>query len=778
MTMNVCSVANIRARLLSRAWVPAWLAIAGVTITGVTGFAAENSVNRLGRGITAWDLHDYSSATQSLRGLQVPKVPDYGAYYLGYAELLSGSPEAAVRTLDAYRTKPAQSSPLAGRIDVVHARALINLKQPATLAKAIEILKSALTLPHPEGVYILGTAYEATGDRLNALFCYRKAFYGYPGNGFSAQSQIGLDRLRAAMGANYPEATPAEQLERTRHLLDLRDYRTARAEYSSLASSLPDQARDEARVGLGATQFLTGDPAGAFTYLKTLRLNNAEEDARRLYYLVEAARKLNDDDEMLAAIRQLNERRTTSPWRLKALLAAGNRFITSNDTTQYTPLFRAASQDFAADPATAAPHWKLAWDAYVNGRPERVALMKEQLARYPRDSRASAALYYLGRAAWSVGQYAEARTWFERNSAQFPHYYYAVLSRERLAEPKLANAKLDITTAEWLNSLEWGRPRDFSTVTANSATQTRVERARILMAAGLADLADAELRFGAKNDNEQAHLLAIELARSMPSPFNALRIMKSFSSDYLAVPFESAPLTFWQMLFPLPYKSDIEQASVAKGLDPFSVAGLIRQETEFNPAAASGKKALGLMQLVLPTGREMGRREGIPIPGMRTLFDPAVNIRLGTAYLKQQLGRWDNDWTQTLAAYNAGPGRVRQWLSWGQTYHEPAEFVESIPFNETRDYVQAVLRNADAYRYIYGQKHPNLADVRDNYDTPPVYLTSLPKAARTPGGGMQAAPARPATKPGVTTRKAAPAPAKRPAIQGKKKTPPAKRPAA
>ena len=137
MTMNVCSVANIRARLLSRAWVPAWLAIAGVTIAGVTGFAAENSVNRLGRGITAWDLHDYSSATQSLRGLQVPKVPDYGAYYLGYAELLSGSPEAAVRTLDAYRTKPAQSSPLAGRIDVVHARALINLKQPATLAKAI-----------------------------------------------------------------------------------------------------------------------------------------------------------------------------------------------------------------------------------------------------------------------------------------------------------------------------------------------------------------------------------------------------------------------------------------------------------------------------------------------------------------------------------------------------------------------------------------------------------------------------------------------------------------
>lgn len=776
MTMNVCWVVNTPARWPSLALI--FGSVIAIALPGVA-LAAESSANRLGRGVNAWELHDYSGATQYLRGLQLSKVPDYGAYYLGYSELLSGSPDAAARTLDAYRARPVEASPLAGRIAVVHARALINLKQAASYAKAIEVLKSTPTLPQPEGVYILGTAYEATGDHLNALFCYRKAFYGYPGNDFSAQSQNGLERLRSAMGANFPDATPAEQLERARHLIDLHDYRTARSEYSDLAGTLPEPSRDEARAGFGAAQYLAGDYAGAFTYLKSLRLKTPEEDARRLYYLSEAARHLNDDDEMLVAIRQLNERNPKSEWRLKALLAAGNRFVSANDSGQYTPLLRAAWEDFPLDPATAAPHWKLAWDAYTAGRPERVALLREQVARFPRDSRTSAALYYLGRTAWAAGKYNEARTWFERNSAQFPHYFYAVLSRERLTEPRLATAKLDLATAEWLNAVEWAPARNFSAVVANSATQRRVERARVLMGAGLTELADSELRFGARTENEQAHLLAIELARSMPTPFNALRIMKSFSSDYLSVPFEDAPLTFWQMLFPLPYKSDIEQAAIAKGLDPYAVAGLIRQETEFNPAASSRAKALGLMQLVYPTGREMGRKEGIPVPTSRTLLDPSVNIRLGTAYLKQQLNHWDNDWTQTLAAYNAGPGRVRQWLAWGQTYNEPAEFIESIPFNETRDYVQAVLRNADAYRYIYGQKHANAVDIRDNYDTPPVYLTALPKAARTPGGGMKTTATRsePKAKKVTTARRAVPATAKRPALQIKKK-PAAKRPAA
>ena len=81
-----------------------------------------------------------------------------------------------------------------------------------------------------------------------------------------------------------------------------------------------------------------------------------------------------------------------------------------------------------------------------------------------------------------------------------------------------------------------------------------------------------------------------------------------------------------------------------------------------------------------------------------------MSIRLGTQYLRGQLDSWDGDLYRTLAAYNAGPGRVHQWLNWAN-YRDPVEFVESIPFTETRDYVQAVLRNADMYRELYSGKH-------------------------------------------------------------------------
>ena len=201
------------------------------------------------------------------------------------------------------------------------------------------------------------------------------------------------------------------------------------------------------------------------------------------------------------------------------------------------------------------------------------------------------------------------------------------------------------------------------------------------------------------------------------------------------------------MLFPLPYKEDVARQAKSHDLDLYAVAALIRQETEFNPAAHSHANAYGLMQLVPATGRQMARQQGIRLASTNTLLDPVINIQLGTHYLRDQLNVWGGDWYQTLAAYNAGPGRVRQWLTWN-TYREPAEFVESIPFSETRDYVQAVLRNADMYRTIYGERHAAVAEVKDVSEVPPVRLASLPLAARTPGGGV-----RTATK---TTVKAAP----------------------
>jgi soluble lytic murein transglycosylase len=83
------------------------------------------------------------------------------------------------------------------------------------------------------------------------------------------------------------------------------------------------------------------------------------------------------------------------------------------------------------------------------------------------------------------------------------------------------------------------------------------------------------------------------------------------------------------------------------------------------------------------------------------LFQPDTNLRMGTYYLRSLLDSLQGQWEQALASYNAGKRHVTSWLTWNQ-FREPAEFVETIPFNETRNYVQSVLRNADVYRRLYG----------------------------------------------------------------------------
>ena len=234
---------------------------------------------------------------------------------------------------------------------------------------------------------------------------------------------------------------------------------------------------------------------------------------------------------------------------------------------------------------------------------------------------------------------------------------------------------------------------------ANAAA--RIERSKMLASAGLEDWARDELRFGA-DAGDQPHLMAMELASlySASRPDQAMRYIKHYASDYLFLPIESAPLQFWMLAFPLPYRQEIERFSKQNGLDFFLMAALIRQESEFDPKVISYANARGLTQIMPGTGRELSRRLKLPYSVSR-LFQPAFNLQLGTYYLESLNQQTGGRIEAALAAYNAGLSRARSWLGWGD-FREPAEFIETVPFSQTRTYIQSVLRNAYVYRKIYG----------------------------------------------------------------------------
>ena len=156
----------------------------------------------------------------------------------------------------------------------------------------------------------------------------------------------------------------------------------------------------------------------------------------------------------------------------------------------------------------------------------------------------------------------------------------------------------------------------------------------------------------------------------------------------------------WDIFYPLTNWKDIKYWSKQRDLDPFQVAGFIRQETIFDPRAKSGANAYGLMQLLIPTARSMARKynSSTTYISADTLFQPALNIELGTAYIRDQYNKYLR--TEFVAvAYNAGPGRVVQWQK--TLPSEMDEFVEEIPFKETKGYVQGIIRNSAQYRRLY-----------------------------------------------------------------------------
>jgi soluble lytic murein transglycosylase len=146
---------------------------------------------------------------------------------------------------------------------------------------------------------------------------------------------------------------------------------------------------------------------------------------------------------------------------------------------------------------------------------------------------------------------------------------------------------------------------------------------------------------------------------------------------------------------------NVEQANMQarnQGIQAAWVLGVMRRESAFDASAASNADAYGLMQLILPTAKIMGRKQGLSINSKEDVLQPDTNIQLGSAYLSQLLKRFNGNYVQATAAYNAGPGRPPQWAP--NIPLNADQWIETIPFTETREYVQAVL----AYTTIYDHK--------------------------------------------------------------------------
>jgi soluble lytic murein transglycosylase len=394
----------------------------------------------------------------------------------------------------------------------------------------------------------------------------------------------------------------------------------------------------------------------------------------------------------------------TSPWLEQALLSAANLHLVHHEYDQALDTFREIQQRFPNGARASYGHWKAAWLTFRQGRiQEAEKAFEEQITLYPNGAETSSALYWRARLAEEDNQPLMARAFYQKLSDRYRNFYYAELGRQRMKHlPAVAG---DATTTYAL--LDRVPPLDGgSKVTPAEPPhdELHVQKAELLGNGGLVDFAVRELQAAAAATPDGGSWGPAETAQLYDETGHydqAIELMKHSAPNYFALDIPDLPRKYWEALFPKAYWSDLKRSAAANALDPYLVASLIRQESEFNPNAVSRANAVGLMQLLPKTGKQVAKEVKLQRYNTSQLYTPAVNLQLGTRYFRGMVDKFGGSFEYALAAYNAGSDRVDEWLSQGK-YRDPQEFVESIPFTETREYVQAIMRNASVYKQLYG----------------------------------------------------------------------------
>jgi soluble lytic murein transglycosylase len=656
---------------------------------------------------------------------KAPSLSDYAHYVRAQAEYkLKNYSEVDKSVTQIFNQLPI--SPLTGAGAALAVNSDLDGDRPKN---ALELIKKYYDrIPQPNADLLFAKCFRANGDLAQAAEYYQRVYYGYPTASEAAIAATSLAEMKPKMGDAYPPVMPPAMLGRAEKLIRYHRPADARIELAAAIPQLGGEQRDLAQVRLGEVDYFAGNSKAAFEFLSALKVEDGEADAERVAYLVRCTRKLDKTADVTPFLQELEQHHANSSWRLDALMTVADQARTQNDLKTAMPLYRACATTFGRNPKAAFCNWRVAYDNYRNRTADAADSLKFYVQQFPESEDTTDALYFLARFYQQKNDDASARAAYDALVSHFPNTYFATLAVERLKEPAIKAAVPNPALQSWLHDVPWTKRDQFPSFKPGPVAQKRLDRAELLQLTGLTDWAEGELRFGARVDGEQNNVYALQLAKyawARHAPDETLHYVKLYAPDYLYMPLDQAPLEFWQLAFPLPFRPAIETYSQQQNLDPFFVAALIRQESDFNIKEKSDANAYGLMQLVPATGRSMARHFGIRRLDTSQLVTADRNIQLGTYYLRTLANQFGGQMELALAAYNAGPGRAALWRSWGP-FSEPAEQVEAIAFHETRLYVQIVLRNADIYRRLYaGTK----ADV-PAYQPKPAPKTK-PKAKRT-----------------------------------------------
>ena len=583
---------------------------------------------------------------------------------------------------------------LAHDVALLYAGALMGTNEPRKAALYLEKqrqpVKSDIELA-------LGRAYAAAGDKGKAAEIFRKIYFEMP---TSAEAEPAALELRG-MGEPLPAGSFDQRHTRVMLLEKAHRYQEVANELSPLVEQAPPDKLFDVQAEFAAALYKTHKRDEAQHLFESIVQNQSagiDAKAQSLYYLAELARDKDDGQKHRDYVSQLRTLAPNSPWMQEALVSAGNMYMLRRDYEMAVPFYAEIYQRQKNGRYSPYMHWRSAWLTYLMGkRDEAKKLFEEQLEMYPASAEVPAAVYWRGRVAEDEGDKPLALAYYQKLTENYRYFYYANLARERMG--KLGTEVVDPPVLEKLPrptaptpAQEWEPPAD----------NVRAQKARLLANAALYDFAIAEMQAASPGSPPWEARSVAEIYIEQGSYIHAIEALKRAVPGYFSTEIPQIPRKVWETLFPRPFWEELQKDAAANRLEPHLVASLIRQESEFNPAAISPANAYGLMQLLPSVGKGMAKELKIRHFSTDELLVANTNLQLGTRYFKHMMDHFDGTVEYALAAYNAGSDRVDDWRKNGK-FADMDEFVESIPFAQTRDYVQAIMRNAALYKLLYSK---------------------------------------------------------------------------
>ncbi len=618
------------------------------------------------------------------------RLADYSLYYLGMIAFNEGNWDESRQRLTQLRRRYPQSIwfyPAAlqqAKIDLAE-------KKYAQAEDTLQALRSADGVKSEiiqEATYLLAQTHEAQENYALAYSLYRALRDQFPNSRWTPAARKDQARLRNKFPELFALDTPQAMADEADRLTREREFGEAETLYKQLITNVTESdLRLSYLARLAALYLANGKREEAIPLLSLIahEFPDSSEAPKALYQIGKTLWNRHENGKALEYLKLVLEKYPASPYSDRAQYASGDIYEYFGQRDEAIDAYNRVIMEFPNSRVRGDAMWRLAWLYYRTGDWQVASAEFAALAGEPNNSGFRiAALYWQGRSAENMGNYDAAKDLYLQIIKNGDETYYqglAVRSLQRLG------VAIEETKASATPALRQPDPP------LSPQLSFHLSRARELAAISLNRMAVVELDEVAHNNDmpsrlrpilmreyfrDQAYGRSLALANQLPSS-SSERDLYRF------------PLAFWKM---------VQQYAAQRGIDPYLILALIRQESLFDPRARSSAAALGLMQLLPSTAKRVAKEIGMDMPSSDKLYEPEVNLALGTQYLKDLLERYSNNWFKAIAAYNAGEAAVDRWQKEIVT-DDIEEFVERIPYVETRGYVKLVMRNHRIYKKLY-----------------------------------------------------------------------------